>query len=152
MQPNKNDPPLLEIRSLKLDFGAEAQAMRAVDGVSLAIQAGETVCLVGESGCGKSVTALSIARLVPSPPARYPEGEILLNGVSFQRPRPIESIRRGECFCPLANAAYSSMLCDPSSLMRVGWRWLKSQWRPAGARVALMVYGPPATVSPAARL
>ncbi len=39
------------------------------------------------------------------------------------------SIRRGECHCPLANAAYSSMLCDPPSMMRVGWRWLKSQWR-----------------------
>ena len=41
------------------------------------------------------------------------------------------SIRRGECFCPLANAAYSSMLCDPPSMLRVGWRWLTSQWRPA---------------------
>lgn len=41
------------------------------------------------------------------------------------------SIRRGECFCPLANAAYSSMLCDPPSLMRVGWRWLANQLRPA---------------------
>src|SRR5216683_1501091 len=46
----------------------------------LAIDAGETLCLVGESGCGKSVTALSIARLVPTPPARYPGGQILLNG------------------------------------------------------------------------
>ena len=54
--------------------------MRAVDGVSLTIGAGETVCLVGESGCGKTVTALSIARLVPTPPANYVGGEILLNG------------------------------------------------------------------------
>ena len=54
--------------------------LRAIDGVSLAIGAGETVCLVGESGCGKSVTALSIARLVPTPPANYVGGEILLNG------------------------------------------------------------------------
>jgi peptide/nickel transport system ATP-binding protein len=55
--------------------------LRAVDGVSsLTIGAGETVCLVGESGCGKSVTALSIARLVPTPPANYVGGEILLNG------------------------------------------------------------------------
>src|SRR5207249_826336 len=43
------------------------------------------VCLVGESGCGKSVTALSIARLVPSPPARYPGGEIFLNGQDVLR-------------------------------------------------------------------
>jgi oligopeptide/dipeptide ABC transporter ATP-binding protein len=72
--------PLLEIKNLKMDFGAGADALRAVDGVSLTIGAGETVCLVGESGCGKSVTALSIAQLVPTPPANYVGGEILLNG------------------------------------------------------------------------
>ncbi|MHB8524009.1 MAG: ABC transporter ATP-binding protein [Limisphaerales bacterium] len=72
--------PLLEIKNLQLEFGTGSAALRAVDGVSLTVEAGETVCLVGESGCGKSVTALSIARLVPSPPAHYPGGEILLNG------------------------------------------------------------------------
>ena len=72
--------PLLEIRDLKLEFGAGDRAVRAVDGVSFTIRDGETVCLVGESGCGKSVTALSIARLVPTPPARYAGGEILLQG------------------------------------------------------------------------
>jgi peptide/nickel transport system ATP-binding protein/oligopeptide transport system ATP-binding protein len=72
--------PLLEIKNLKMDFGTGADALRAVDGVSLTIGAGETVCLVGESGCGKSVTALSIAQLVPTPPANYVGGEILLNG------------------------------------------------------------------------
>jgi oligopeptide/dipeptide ABC transporter ATP-binding protein len=72
--------PLLEIKNLKMNFGQGAEAARAVDGVSLTIDAGETVCLVGESGCGKSVTAQSIARLVPSPPANYVGGEILLNG------------------------------------------------------------------------
>src|SRR5215210_6918901 len=72
--------PLLEIKNLQLEFGSVEKALRAVDGVSLTVDAGETVCLVGESGCGKSVTALSIARLVPTPPARYVGGEILLNG------------------------------------------------------------------------
>src|SRR5258708_23878510 len=72
--------PLLAIKNLTLEFGAGPEAVRAVDDVSLAIATGETVCLVGESGCGKSVTALSIARLVPTPPARYPGGKILLNG------------------------------------------------------------------------
>ena len=71
---------LLEIKNLKMDFGAGADALRAVDDVSLVIGAGETVCLVGESGCGKSVTALSIAQLVPAPPANYVGGEIFLNG------------------------------------------------------------------------
>ena len=50
--------PLLEIKNLKLDFLSGEASLRAVDGVSLALDAGETVCLVGESGCGKSVTAL----------------------------------------------------------------------------------------------
>ncbi len=71
---------LLEIKNLKLDFVTGERTLRAVDDVSLTINAGETLCLVGESGCGNSVTALSIARLVPMPPARYPGGEILLNG------------------------------------------------------------------------
>jgi peptide/nickel transport system ATP-binding protein len=72
--------PLLEINNLKMDFGKNAAALRAIDGVSLTIGAGETVCLVGESGCGKTVTALSIGKLVPTPPANYVSGEILLNG------------------------------------------------------------------------
>jgi peptide/nickel transport system ATP-binding protein/oligopeptide transport system ATP-binding protein len=89
--------PLLEIRNLKMDFGAGPDALRAVDGVSLTIGAGETVCLVGESGCGKTVTALSIARLVPAPPANYAGGEILLNGrdVLKMPPRELCDIRGG---------------------------------------------------------
>src|SRR5580658_8099585 len=72
--------PLLEIKNLKMDFGKNAAALRAIDGVSLSIGAGETVSLVGESGCGKTVTALSIGKLVPTPPANYVSGEILLDG------------------------------------------------------------------------
>jgi peptide/nickel transport system ATP-binding protein len=72
--------PLLEIKDLKLEFVSDGAGLRAVDGVSLSLNEGETLGLVGESGCGKSVTALSIARLVPSPPARYVGGEILLQG------------------------------------------------------------------------
>ena len=71
---------LLEINNLQLDFVTDGHAARAVDGVSIHLEAGETLCIVGESGCGKSVTAQSIARLVPAPPARYVAGEILLNG------------------------------------------------------------------------
>ena len=72
--------PLLEIKNLQLEFGSGPNAARAVDGVSLSLDAGKTLALVGESGSGKSVTALSIARLVPSPPAHYAGGEILLEG------------------------------------------------------------------------
>ena len=83
---------LLEIKDLKLDFGRGAEAARAVDGVSITIEAGETVCLVGESGCGKSVTAQSIARLVPVPPANYVGGEIWLNGRDVLK-MPISELR-----------------------------------------------------------
>jgi len=88
---------LLEIKNLKMDFGKNADALRAVDGVSLTIGAGETVCLVGESGCGKTVTALSIARLVPTPPANYVGGEILLNGQDTLKmsARELQKIRGG---------------------------------------------------------
>jgi peptide/nickel transport system ATP-binding protein/oligopeptide transport system ATP-binding protein len=71
---------LLEIKNLSLEFGMPPNSVRALDDVSFTIQKGETVCLVGESGCGKSVTALSIARLVPTPPARYVSGEIRIDG------------------------------------------------------------------------
>jgi peptide/nickel transport system ATP-binding protein len=89
--------PLLEIKNLKLDFVSGDSSLRAVDDVSLTINAGETVCLVGESGCGKSVTALSIARLVPTPPAKYVGGEILLNGRDVLKlsPGELREIRGG---------------------------------------------------------
>src|SRR3954465_7561846 len=77
--------PLLEMRGLKLDFLAGDVRLRAVDDVSLSVGEGETLCLVGESGCGKSVSALSIARLVPTPPAKYVGGQILLNGKDVLR-------------------------------------------------------------------
>ena len=88
---------LLEIKNLRLDFIIDGRAARAVDDVSLTIEAGETVCLVGESGCGKSVTAQSIARLVPAPPARYAGGGILLNGRDTLKmsPRELREIRGG---------------------------------------------------------
>src|SRR5215469_3502203 len=88
---------LLEIKDLKMDFGKNAAALRAIDGISLSINAGETVSLVGESGCGKTVTALSIGRLVPSPPANYVSGEILLDGKDvLQLPqKELQKIRGG---------------------------------------------------------
>ena len=67
---------LLEIRDLKIEFPSNNGPVRVVDGVSLALDAGQTLCLVGESGSGKTVTALSITQLVPT--ARYPGGEILI--------------------------------------------------------------------------
>ncbi|MBN2439538.1 MAG: ABC transporter ATP-binding protein [Deltaproteobacteria bacterium] len=71
---------LLEIRGLKTFFYTCEGVSKAVDGVDLSIGRGETVGIVGESGCGKSVTALSILRLVPDPPGRIVGGEIDFNG------------------------------------------------------------------------
>jgi peptide/nickel transport system ATP-binding protein len=72
--------PLLEIRELRTHFFVDGRVHKAVDGLSLAIEEGETVALVGESGCGKSVTAQSILRLVPDPPGRIVGGEIIFEG------------------------------------------------------------------------
>ena len=67
---------LLEVRNLRTEFATRAGVVRAVDDVSFSVGAGETVALVGESGCGKSVTALSVMRLVPKPAGRIAGGVV----------------------------------------------------------------------------
>ena len=76
---------LLEIDELKVGFHTEAGLLRAVDGVSFSLEKGRTLGLVGESGCGKSVTASSILRLVPVPPGEILGGAIRFNGVDILR-------------------------------------------------------------------
>ncbi len=71
---------VLQIRDLRTYFYLDVGVARAVDGVSIDLPAGKTVALVGESGCGKSVTALSVLRLIPEPPGRIVGGEVLFNG------------------------------------------------------------------------
>jgi len=71
---------LLEVKDLKTTFMSAAGLVRAVDGVSWDIKLGETVALVGESGCGKSVTALSIMQLVAPPTGRIESGQVLFKG------------------------------------------------------------------------
>lgn len=70
---------VLEVNNLKTQFFTRAGIVYAVDGVSFHVGEGETLGIVGESGCGKSVTATSIMRLIPSPPGRIVDGEILLD-------------------------------------------------------------------------
>ena len=72
--------PLLEVNNLKTQFYTQDGVVRAVDDVSFYVMPGETLGVVGESGCGKSMTGLSIMRLIPSPPGKIAEGEILLEG------------------------------------------------------------------------
>src|ERR1041385_6219107 len=71
---------LLDVRRLRTHFHTSAGVIRAVDGVSWDVQEGETVALVGESGCGKSVSALSVMRLVAAPAGRIVGGQILFKG------------------------------------------------------------------------
>ena len=71
---------LLDIRGLKTHFATDDGMVQAVDGVDLAIGRGETVCVVGESGCGKTVTALSVLKLIAMPPGRIVGGQILWQG------------------------------------------------------------------------
>jgi peptide/nickel transport system ATP-binding protein len=74
---------LLEIENLQVGFDTEAGFVHAVDGVSCSIDSGRTLGLVGESGCGKSVTATSILRLVPNPPGKIYGGEIRFDGIDL---------------------------------------------------------------------
>jgi peptide/nickel transport system ATP-binding protein len=89
---------LLEIRGLQTEFVTDDGVVRAVDGVDLAIDRGETVGLVGESGCGKTVTALSVLKLIPMPPGRIAGGQILWRGRDLVplRPRDMQDIRSKE--------------------------------------------------------
>jgi peptide/nickel transport system ATP-binding protein len=77
--------PLVEIRNLKTYFDVRGGVLKAVDDVSFTIEGGETLGLVGESGCGKSVTAAALMRLVPIPPGRIAGGEILFEGTDVLR-------------------------------------------------------------------
>jgi oligopeptide/dipeptide ABC transporter ATP-binding protein len=89
--------PLLSIRDLSVTFATDGGRLLAVDRVSFDVPRGGTVALVGESGCGKSVTAHSILRLLPSPPARIESGEILLEGRDLLKlPEPeMRAVRGG---------------------------------------------------------
>lgn len=89
--------PVLQVRDLRTRFELANGGFNAVDGVSFDVEAGRTMCLVGESGCGKSMTSLSIMGLVPSP-GRVVSGEVLLNGRNLTelRPRELQKIRGSE--------------------------------------------------------
>ena len=62
--------PLLEVRDLQIEFNTDTGSFKAVDGVSFTVNRGATLGIVGESGCGKSVTSLGIMGLIPTPPGR----------------------------------------------------------------------------------
>jgi oligopeptide/dipeptide ABC transporter ATP-binding protein len=78
-----NKETLLSVQDLKVYFQVNGRLARAVDGVSYDIRKGETVCLVGESGCGKTVSALTILGIIPRPPGKIMGGKVLFNGKSL---------------------------------------------------------------------
>ena len=90
--------PVLEVRKLVTSFETEAGWVRAVDGVSFEIPKGKTVGLVGESGCGKTVTAMSIVNLLPKPAGNVLEGEILFKGEDLRNAghKRLREVRGGE--------------------------------------------------------
>jgi oligopeptide/dipeptide ABC transporter ATP-binding protein len=82
MEPAVEKPAVLDVRNLRTHFFTEGGVVKAVDGVSFEVRAGEILGLVGESGCGKSVTSLSIMQLI-NPPGRIVEGQVFLEGVDL---------------------------------------------------------------------
>ena len=89
--------PLLEVKNLTIRFRTENGAFDAVKKASFSMKQGDSLAIVGESGSGKSVTALSLARLLPSPPAEFPNGRILFEGedVLTMNEKKIRAIRCG---------------------------------------------------------
>jgi oligopeptide/dipeptide ABC transporter ATP-binding protein len=89
---------LLEVRDLSTHFFTREGVVHAVDGVSFSVDRGRTLGIVGESGCGKSVTALSIMGLIPKPPAKIVGGEVLFDGRDLTKlgERQLESVRGRE--------------------------------------------------------
>jgi oligopeptide/dipeptide ABC transporter ATP-binding protein len=108
---------LLEITDLHIQFETDGHVTRAVDGVSLTLDRGQVLGLVGESGCGKTVTAMSIPRLLPMPPARITQGRIQFDGRSLlDLPLPELRKLRGEKIGVVFQDAMTSL----SPLHRIG--------------------------------
>lgn len=99
---------LLEVRELRTHFHTDDGVVRAVNGVSFAVSEGETLGIVGESGCGKTVTALSILRLIPQPPGEIVGGEALFQG------RDLLSVGHQE-LCEIRGNKIGMVFQDPMS-------------------------------------
>src|SRR5918998_1365829 len=82
---NGHGGPILDVQGLKTQFQTQDGVVKAVDDVSFYVMPGETLGVVGESGCGKSMTGLSIMRLIPSPPGKIVAGGIYFNGGDILR-------------------------------------------------------------------
>jgi len=113
------DTPLLSVRNLSIEFPTPTGIVRAVDGVSWSVRAGETLAILGESGSGKSVSASAVMDLIDSPPARITQGEILFKGKDLlKEPRRVRKALNGK--------AISMIFQDPLAALNpvypIGWQ------------------------------
>jgi oligopeptide/dipeptide ABC transporter ATP-binding protein len=131
---------LLEVSDLRTHFFTREGVVHAVDGVSLALEAGTTLGLVGESGCGKSVTALSIMRLLPTPPARVVSGSIRFDGrdLATLSERELEDVRGRQIGMVFQDpmTALNPTLTIGTQIIEVLQRHLALERRPARRRAA----------------
>ena len=105
--------PLLDVRGLTAELSLEEGPVRAVDGVSFSVPPGGTLGVVGESGCGKSLTALSVLGLAPDPPVRVVGGEVLFQGRDLLK-LPEAELRRD------VGLSHTPLMEEPP-LGRLGW-------------------------------
>ena len=111
--------PLLEVRDLHVRFEMLRRSVYAVNGVSFDVNEGETFAIVGESGCGKSVTALALMKLLPMPPARVGGGSIRFDGEDIlQLPESRLQDMRG----PAASYIFQEPMTSLNPSMKIGWQ------------------------------
>lgn len=151
-------PPLLEVRDLCVVFeheGGSGPVGVAVDNVSFTLERGKTLCLVGESGCGKTVTALSLFRLLPSPPARIISGSVLFRGENLtdMREKELRLIRGNRM-----GMVFQDPMTSLNPVMRVGdqiaegLRLHRGLSRQAALDAAAVMLGRAGIAEPASRL
>jgi oligopeptide transport system ATP-binding protein len=97
-KPESTEAPILEVKDLRVHFRTDHGKVHAVNGVDFHVRPGESLGIVGESGCGKSVTNMTILRLLPTPPAEIPTGEILYRGQDILKlsQREVRGVRGGK--------------------------------------------------------
>ena len=140
-----NQSPILEVQDLRTHFFTRTGVVKAVDGVSFSLHPGETLGIVGESGCGKSMTALSIMGLVPQPAGRIVGGQVLLEGEDLLQmsTREMQQIR-GREICMILQDPMTSLnpvytvgnqLMETLRMAKVGLKGLRDRAIEALARV-----------------
>jgi peptide/nickel transport system ATP-binding protein len=122
-------PPLLEIKDLRVHFDVYGGTLKVLDGVNFGVHSGQKVGLVGETGCGKTTTMKAILRILPTPPARIPGGEIYFRGQDVLKMGDDE-LRQ------VRSEGISMIFQDPTAALNpvftVGQQlgpWLNTQWK-----------------------